>query len=254
MDSSSSESTTEFRTLEFLFEAQKVLTTKTLSSSSSSSSDQLTTGRQHIAAYLRWHLNSRLEQCEEAAGIGSSLLKNKTGSKEKRRDLNELCANCHSRLGHFKVVPKKLSSARKRHQKKGRNFEANLLNARCDHCRSRFQFTGLKKEPRNNIVTISKKRKSSVVIKSNNSSNSSFDNSSARRSSLPAVANRNASSASRTSTKPANRKSTAKGTSTPTTAASSHKEALQRMLSDSKKQRSLDSKTRLSDFLSSCFN
>ena len=254
MDSSSSESTAEFRTLEFLFEAQKVLTTKTSSSSSSSSSDQLTTGRQHIAAYLRWHLNSRLEQCEEAAGIGSSLLKNKTGCKEKRRDLNELCANCHSRLGHFKVVPKKLRSARKRHQKKGRNFEANLLNARCDHCRSRFQFTGLKKEPRNSIVTISKKRKSSVVIKSNNSSNSSFDNSSARRSSLPAVANRNASSASRTSTKPVNRKSTAKGTSTPTTAASSHKEALQRMLSDSKKQRSLDSKTRLSDFLSSCFN
>lgn len=251
MDSSGvgSEST-DLRTLDYLFEAQKVLSAK---KHSTASSTELSAGREHIAAYLRWHLNNRLEQCEEAIGVTkrssivprSSISSSGRGGKrkEKRRDLSELCINCNSHLSTFKLVPKKLSA--RKQKKKGRNSEVNLLNARCGHCKSSFQFTGLKKVTKREEAVLAPKKKNSIINNSNtnNNKNNSFNTS---RSSSP-TANRNS-----TSTKlPVSRKSST--TKTPTNASSSHKEALQRMLSDSKKQRNLDSKTRLSDFLSGCF-
>lgn len=248
MESSGVGESTEFRTLEYLFEAQRVLSAKEHSTASSS---ELSSGREHIAAYLRWHLSNRLEQCEEAIGVTrrssivsrSSITSSGRGGKrkEKRRDLCELCANCNSHLSTFKLVPKKLSA--RKQKKKGRNSEVNLLNARCSHCKSNFQFTGLKKVAKREEAILAPKRKSSII---HNNNISKSNNSS--RSSSPAA---NRKSTTSTTKLPASRKSSI--TKTPTNTASSHKEALQRMLSDSKKQRTLDSKTRLSDFLSGCF-
>ena len=200
----------DLHTLEYIFRVQQTL-------SSVSRKRSTNVDNKHIAAYFGWHLNNRIEQCEQDNNSQKkvSSVKNKSLS-----EVTDRCGNCNSILVNYRSIPKKLKQ--KKQKKKGVNYDTNLINARCEFCKSRVKFNGLKKTDK--IVGIVKKPNSTNQQKLNFSINNSSN---------------------------VDRK--AQGLKTPTST-KSHKEALQKLLSDSKKKRNLDSKTRLSDFLSSCFN
>lgn len=232
------DASSEFRTFEYLFDVQKALSSTTDKRQTDGTSTTTTaTANPRIAAYIRWHLNNRIEQSEEEIG---SLKKVSPFAKAKLADPTTLCACCNSVLSHYRSIPKKLKQ--RKHPKKGTNTLTTLVSARCQFCRKRARFTGIKKTPLNVPVGVVKKAKSRPIQSGPSSSTTT------NTTTTPATTSYRTS----TSNKPNSRKASFAGLKTPTSAIS-HKEALQKLLSDSKKQRTLDSKTRLSDFLGGCF-
>lgn len=140
---------------------------------------------------------------------------NKEPSPNKLEHLSGLCSNCWSTISDYKIIPKK-SSSKKINKELS---ESNLIRGKCKFCNSIIKFHGLKKDK--HFMTPVKSTKSTKFL--NKASVKSFND------------NYNVNKSSSTSS------------------SQDHKELLQKYLTKSKKQKNLDGKTRLSDFLKDCF-
>lgn len=188
--------------LNHLFEIQKIIDNDKLSDS-------------RLSSYYRWLLNNQCDQYQSRLAIHpeSKVYPNK--NNKELECLSEICPNCWSSMAKFRLIPKK--TKHKKRMKKGTNFNYNIMNAKCENCKSKFNFKALTRTQPN--------YQSKKIINTNTSSSITI-----------------------------NGKKHKKGNENTPLTSQNRKEMLQKLLINSKKKRNSNSQTKLSTFLQNCFD